>query len=213
MIQRKKGRPAGSTKPIVQKLPLEGGEAAIPPSAELELDSLRRRAYAGVRPVEAKALAVSPLENKGLSKPPPRPARTSLAPAPSLPPAGRARIVVSEDEGHVLGLREGASRQDARKLRAAGPPAKKIDLHGLRAQQAREALRRLLPECQARGLLSVCIVYGKGLHSADGMSVLRQEVLSLLSEEELAALVHCFVSAPERFGGSGALWLRLRRRL
>jgi DNA-nicking Smr family endonuclease len=61
-----------------------------------------------------------------------------------------------------------------------------------------------------RGLDVLCIVHGKGQHSEGGKGVLRDAVLSALTETGAAPLVLAFVTAPDVLGGSGALLVELK---
>jgi len=84
-----------------------------------------------------------------------------------------------------------------------------IDLHGLSAHSARRALRDFIIDAAKQQLGSVRIVHGKGLRSGPGGPVLKNSVeLWLTQWDEVLA----FVSAQPRDGGSGALYVLLKRR-
>jgi DNA-nicking Smr family endonuclease len=82
-----------------------------------------------------------------------------------------------------------------------------LDLHGLRAEQARGLLAEFLAECGRRRIRCALIVHGKGYRSADRQPVLKQKVNYWLRlyEEVLA-----FCSATRRDGGTGAVYVLLR---
>ena len=83
------------------------------------------------------------------------------------------------------------------------------DLHGLTAAQARTQLRVFIVESAARGLGCVRVIHGKGLRSGPRGPVLKTRVQHWLAQwEEVLA----FVSARARDGGSGAVYVLLRRR-
>ena len=83
------------------------------------------------------------------------------------------------------------------------------DLHGLTAAQARMQLRVFIVESAARGLGCVRVIHGKGLRSGPRGPVLKTRVQHWLARwEEVLA----FVSARARDGGSGAVYVLLRRR-
>ncbi len=83
------------------------------------------------------------------------------------------------------------------------------DLHGLTAEQAREFLRDFIVESADRGLGCVRVIHGKGLRSGPGGPVLKATVQRwLVKWDEVLA----FVSARARHGGSGAVYVLLRRR-
>lgn len=84
-----------------------------------------------------------------------------------------------------------------------------IDLHGLSAHAAKRALRDFVVDAAKQQLDCVRIVHGKGLRSGPGGPVLKHSVQHCLSQwDEVLA----FVSAQPRDGGSGALYVLLKRR-
>lgn len=83
-----------------------------------------------------------------------------------------------------------------------------LDLHGLTAVEARRELRSFLAESLASGIRCVRIVHGKGLRSGARGPVLKASVNRWLRQwDEVLA----FVSAPARDGGTGAVYVLLRR--
>lgn len=84
-----------------------------------------------------------------------------------------------------------------------------IDLHGLSTHAARRALHDFVVDAAKQRLDCVRIVHGKGLRSGPGGPVLKNSVQHWLSQwDEVLA----FVSAQPRDGGSGALYVLLKRR-
>jgi DNA-nicking Smr family endonuclease len=84
---------------------------------------------------------------------------------------------------------------------------RQIDLHGLRTDEAREALGRFIRETHQRGLRCVRVVHGKGLGSPGRTPVLKSRVLRwLVQKNEVMA----FVQARPAEGGAGALVVLLR---
>lgn len=83
-----------------------------------------------------------------------------------------------------------------------------IDLHGMTAEQAREELRTFLTESIAERLQCVRVVHGKGLRSGPRGPVLKASVNAWLRRwDEVLA----FCSTPARDGGTGAVYVLLRR--
>ena len=79
---------------------------------------------------------------------------------------------------------------------------RQIDLHGLRTDDAREALGRFITESHRAGLRCVRVVHGKGLGSPGRTPVLKGRVLRwLVQKKEVLA----FVQARPAEGGAGAL--------
>jgi DNA-nicking Smr family endonuclease len=77
-----------------------------------------------------------------------------------------------------------------------------LDLHGLRTDDARQALGQFLRDAQTRGLRCVRVVHGKGLGSPGKTPVLKGRVQGwLVQKNEVLA----FVQAKPAQGGAGAL--------
>jgi len=96
----------------------------------------------------------------------------------------------------------------------------RIDLHGLTQVAAHQRLRHFLADAQHAGHGLVLVITGKGsgrgldgaLPFGDERGVLRRAVPHWLAEADLRAVVLGFEEAGPRHGGSGALYVRLRRR-
>jgi len=81
-----------------------------------------------------------------------------------------------------------------------------IDLHGLRRDEARDALAAFLRAARQRGLRCVRVVHGKGLGSPGRQPVLKGKVRAwLVQKDEVLA----FVQARAADGGHGALLVLL----
>ena len=100
-------------------------------------------------------------------------------------------------------LREGMGRDVIRKLRQGGWALQgEIDLHGLRSDEAREALGGFIRQAHRQGWRCVRVVHGKGLGSPGKTPVLKNKVLRwLVQKNEVLA----FVQATPSEGGAGAL--------
>ena len=82
-----------------------------------------------------------------------------------------------------------------------------IDLHGLRREEAREALSAFVREAHRRGWRCVRVVHGKGLGSPGKAPVLKGRVQSwLVQKSEVLA----FVQARGDEGGAGAVVVLLK---
>jgi len=104
--------------------------------------------------------------------------------------------------------RPGVGIDVTRKLRkGAWSIQGEIDLHGLRRDEAREALGEFLRESLKRGWRCVRVVHGKGLGSPGKTPVLKGKVHSLLVQKNE---VIAFVQARADEGGAGALVVLLR---
>ncbi|WP_158817058.1 Smr/MutS family protein [Methylocapsa sp. S129] len=94
-----------------------------------------------------------------------------------------------------------------------------IDLHGMTQAQAHQALRGFLIYAQAQGDRLVLVVTGKGApkvrafapNDFDEPGILRRLVPHWLQASDMRAIVLGFEEAGRAHGGSGALYVRLRR--
>ena len=82
-----------------------------------------------------------------------------------------------------------------------------LDLHGLTSEAAWEALSRFFRDASSRGLTKVLVIHGKGNHS-EGEPVLKRTALRFLETSSLAGR---HGTAERRLGGSGAVWVLVRK--
>lgn len=82
-----------------------------------------------------------------------------------------------------------------------------LDLHGMKRDEARQAIDEFLDDCLAQRRRVVRIIHGRGLGSPGGVSILR-----LLSRQWLLgrAGVLAYCQARQQDGGEGALQVLLR---
>ena len=99
--------------------------------------------------------------------------------------------------------RPGMGPDVVRKLRRGGwSIQRQLDLHGLRREDARDALSAFIREAHKAGMRCVRVVHGKGLGSPGKTLVLKGRVQSwLIQKQEVIA----FVQARPAEGGAGAL--------
>jgi DNA-nicking Smr family endonuclease len=143
---------------------------------------------------------------------PVRPAR------PATPPPSSAESVAprpAKSSTPPLAPIERRLKRELQRGRAAIDAA--LDLHGLTQAEAHQALRGFLRHSQARGARLVIIVTGKGgpLDEAgqwpNERGVLKRLTPQWLREPDLRSVVLGFEEAGRAHGGSGALYVRLRR--
>jgi DNA-nicking Smr family endonuclease len=183
------------------------------------LDPLRGARKARVTFGSEAALSLSPprasLKHDLLvsSKPPDRETSDRLpieSPArPPVPSATKAPRLAEFEHRSARRLRSGRIEIEAR-----------LDLHGLRQNEAHSALRSFLLNARARGLRWVLVITGKGggasqdrpvshFHEVE-RGVLRRNVPRWLAEPEMRALVVSYTAAAIPHGGEGALYIQLR---
>lgn len=130
--------------------------------------------------------------------------------APAKPPTGRPPLPPM----HTLGRRE-----RVKVVRGTTAIDGRLDLHGLRQDEARARLEGFLYRAQASGFKLVLVITGKGRPGGDFTAlhepergVLRRVVPMWLSLPEFRALVVGYEEAHLAHGGGGALYIRIRRR-
>lgn len=119
--------------------------------------------------------------------------RASSAPAPS-PEPPKPTPLAKLDRRMRARVSRGRIEIDAR-----------LDLHGYTLERAVIRLRRFLASSQAEGAALALVITGKS-------GALRREVPHWLASAELRPLVIGFEEAASHHGGSGALYVRIRRR-
>ena len=184
-------------------------EAAARRAAEQKRREAEQNLFA--RAVGADTGATRPLRGKPV---------VHLAPAPPAPVAvqhqrdeARALREALSDEFDVTTLldaddqmsfrRPGVGTDVTRKLRAGDwSIQREIDLHGLRSDEAREALSGFIRTAHRQGVRCVRVVHGKGLGSPGKQPVLKTKAQRwLIQKKEVLA----FVQAKPAEGGAGAL--------
>lgn len=111
-------------------------------------------------------------------------------------------------EGYVVGLDE----MTMNKLRAGAlSPEAHLDLHGLNAVQAFEAMRNFMRGSWYKSLRTILIIPGRGQNSPNGIGILRTKVQDWLTQEPFKRIVLAFCTAQQLDGGLGSLYVLLRK--
>ena len=84
-----------------------------------------------------------------------------------------------------------------------------IDLHGYRLQTARIILHNYIVNAYEKKIRNILIITGKG-HNNTG--VLKKEVPLWLNDKTLINLLINYETAPTKFGGEGALLVRIKNK-
>ena len=154
---------------------------------------------------------VKPLRDAPAVPPPP-------APPLERPRAGRAHAAapvafeVEISGERIAGRAPGIDRRELARLKSGKLPTDaRLDLHGLRAEDARRALRECIEAAWEEESRCVLVVHGRGVHSEDG-PVLKRQLLEWLAEPPVGERVMAFASAPAARGGTGATQVLLRKR-
>ena len=142
--------------------------------------------------------------------PPPGPAAAPEAPdsAPFAPGPAAARTALPD---LAPGAFAGIDKRSALRLkRGQTPIGDRLDLHGMTQAEAHRALNDFVAEAADAGHRCVLVITGKGRGGTEG--VLRRRVPDWLNQPPLRPLILGIAQAQPRDGGSGALYLLLRRR-
>ena len=152
-----------------------------------------------------------PKANLRPAPPDPHPKQRLLDEAAALREALSDEVDVSsllDTDEHLSFRRPGVGIDVAQKLRRGEwSIQRQVDLHGLRTDEAREALGSFIREAHKQGIRCVRVVHGKGLSSPGKTPVLKDKVHRwLVQKSEVVA----FVQAPRAHGGGGALVVLLQ---
>ncbi len=88
-------------------------------------------------------------------------------------------------------------------------PQATLDLHGMVYAEAESAIKTFLDDSIEAGIEKISIIHGKGLHAENGEGVLGDLTLKIIREKGVARE---FSNPKIQFGGSGALWIILKRK-
>jgi len=126
--------------------------------------------------------------------------------------AGRGTFDLSLTDEYVEGQVPHLDPQVMAALKAGALPIQDYcDLHGLSVALAQVRLREFLRYAQTRGYRTVLVVHGRGHNSPGHLPVLKQHLSGWLTMKRFRRQVLAFASAQPYDGGTGALYLLLRR--
>jgi len=150
-----------------------------------------------------KVAAEPPIEPSRPAPPKPRP-KASAAPAPSrVAPATQRRPLQPDpiDKRTTSRVARGTIGLDGR-----------LDLHGFTQDEAHRRLIVFLTEVQRRGGRMVLVITGKGSDASRAeRGILRRVVPHWLGSASFRPLVSAYDDAHRLHGGSGAIYVRIRK--
>jgi len=113
-----------------------------------------------------------------------------------------------ETDDRLSFCRPGVGPESLRKLRRGHWVTQaQLDLHGLRTDEARDAVAAFLSQSVRDGVRCVRVIHGKGLGSLNRQPVLKEKVMRWLTQRQE---VIAFCQAPPFAGGGGALLVLLK---
>jgi len=106
---------------------------------------------------------------------------------------------------------DGVSRERLKSLASGRPPVEQtLDLHGVTRNEALGLLEEWFDHAVGKQLRVLCIIHGRGLHSAEGKAVLKEAVYQWLRSGPVAHAVLAVI--PQPGSGGGACLVLLRRK-
>ena len=137
---------------------------------------------------------------------------TPLSPSSLISSPASPSFDVSDTDEHVEGMVVGLDPRVLRRLRAGEFAYQAhLDLHGMTAEEAKQAVHEFVLRSMVVGSRCVLIVHGRGRNSPDQRPVLKDRLKHWLTHGELGRRVLAFSSARPYDGGSGAMYVLLRR--
>jgi DNA-nicking Smr family endonuclease len=126
--------------------------------------------------------------------------------------AGQGDFTVADTDEYIEGAAPGIDARLLRSLRRGDFTLQgRLDLHGMTQLQAKEAVDRFLTDSRRTHKRCVLIVHGRGLNSPDQVPVLKERMREWLNQKRLGKTVLAFATARPQDGGTGAVYVLLRR--
>ncbi len=127
--------------------------------------------------------------------------------------SGTAQMDITFSDEYIEGAVQGFSPNLMKKLRQGRFPIQShIDLHGLTKQEAEVRIREFLIKSHRLGLRCVLLIHGRGLNSENHIPVLKERIPVWLNRGPIKKIVLAFSTARPYDGGTGAIYVLLRRR-
>ncbi len=125
---------------------------------------------------------------------------------------GSIDLDITFSDEYMEGSVKGFNRKLMKRLKKGEFPVQDyIDLHGLTRQEAAKNVRDFLFQSCRLGHRCVLIVHGRGLNSPDSFPVLKERMPKWLTRGPVKKIVLAFSSAKPYDGGTGAIYVLLRR--
>jgi DNA-nicking Smr family endonuclease len=126
---------------------------------------------------------------------------------------GSVELDITFSDEYIEGSVKGFSPKLMRRLKRGQFPVQDyIDLHGMTRQEAETEVKEFLLESHRLGLRCVLIVHGRGLNSPESLPVLKEGLPIWLNRGPIKKIVIAFATAKPYDGGTGAIYVLLKRR-
>jgi len=163
-------------------------------------------------PKDKKKIISSPGPNIKPSHPPPDDEQEALTHLFELV-KGAIHMDITFTDEYVEGFVKGFDQKLMKRLKKGEFPIQDhVDLHGLTKQEAETKVKDFLIQSHKLGLRCVLIVHGRGLNSPDTFPVLKASLPIWLSRGPIRKIVLAFVTARPYDGGTGAIYVLLKKR-
>jgi DNA-nicking Smr family endonuclease len=125
---------------------------------------------------------------------------------------GKVEFEIEMSTEYLQGNVRGLDPRTFRKLKAGHySPEAHLDLHGLNAEDARIRLILFIKEHYLNGKRCLLLIPGRGKNSPQGRGVLREHIQDWLTRDPLKRVVLAFATARQQHGGTGAIYVLLRK--
>lgn len=183
------------------------------PAVEPDEDRIFLEAMSDVQPVTGKKNII---RKSGLNTSPSHPPNTDEIEVMSYLSdlvSGNAHMDITFSDEYIEGAVQGFSPNLMKRLRQGRFPIQNhIDLHGLTKQEAEGKIREFIIKSHSLGLRCVLLIHGRGLNSENHIPVLKERIPVWLNRGPVKKIVLAFSTARPYDGGTGAIYVLLRRR-
>jgi DNA-nicking Smr family endonuclease len=126
---------------------------------------------------------------------------------------GAIDLDITFSDEYIEGSVRGFDHELMKKLkRGEFPVQDHIDLHGLTREEAEAAIKNFILTSFRLGLRCLLIIHGRGLNSPESFPVLKEGLPIWLGRGPVKRIVLAFATARPYDGGTGAVYVLLRRR-
>ena len=126
--------------------------------------------------------------------------------------SGTAEMDITFSDEYIEGSVKGFDRKLMQRLKDGLFPIQDyVDLHGLKKQEAEATIRDFLLRSYRLGLRCALVVHGRGLNSENHIPVLKKRLPIWLSRGPVKKIVLAFSTAKPYDGGTGAIYILLKR--
>ena len=127
--------------------------------------------------------------------------------------SGTGEMDIAFSDEYIEGCVHGFDRKLMKKIKKGQFPIQDyVDIHGLTKQEAEIRIRDFLLQSHRGGLRCVLVVHGRGLNSQDNIPVLKERLPVWLRRGPVKKIVLAFSTARPYDGGTGAIYVLLRKR-